>query len=156
MIKRKMIAEAIKIILETGRMQINQEGRDRIANVLYGKTDTIKNIRLRNVLDTKPVRDEIAMGVTYYLAKEGIGDNTIVKLIKQAMGKAKSTKDYLDVVRMLCDLQNSDKINVRTTKKIDLVELQKGIEGKATITEVTNAKKDRTEIEIISEEKIPA
>lgn len=136
----KLVSEATAIILEKGNKTFGYEDYRRINLALYGKSDKIKSLRIRGELMQSDVKKDIAKNLRYYLTKEKLGNETIVKELKKAITSAKTTTDHLNIIKTIKDLENDGKTNVVQTKKVDFRAIRDGIEGTETVTETIKGK----------------
>ena len=136
----QIIAEATKVILSKNSKKLSNKDIDAICLKIYKVTNRIKHIRVRNMINSPAIKDQINNKLLQYYIDKGIQPiEKVGDLTEKAEKAAKTTSDYMRVADHYKEIaQISDTTTARQTEIVNYNELMQPV-SKTVKREITQS-----------------
>jgi len=146
---QRLIAEAAKKIVTKQTKILSNKDYSEISQEVYNKSDKISTIRVKRQLSQEITKRDVNEAIRTVLLQNKFDENKILELIKKAETSAKSTKDYLDVIKEMKDIliPASPKVSIQETRSHNYSEYRENKPSKITQTiKVETSQKDNNDV----------
>jgi hypothetical protein len=115
---KRLIAETVKIILKNNTELLSNNDIKQISLKVYNKYDKLKHLRVRNQLNSLPVKQDINAELQRILTDKGIKPLLkSVELIEKGETVAKTTSDYVQLSKMYKEFAQIEPIKATETRE---------------------------------------
>lgn len=146
---QKLIAEIAQRIVKNDTKILKDKDYEEIALNLYGRTDKITKVRIKNMTNTEIARKDINETIRAVLLKNKFDEDKILDLIKKAENSAKSTKDYLDIIKEMKDIliPAAPKVTIQEQRSYNYSDYRDNKPAKTTQSvKITTSQKDNNDV----------
>lgn len=146
---QKLIAETAKKIIEKDDKRLSIKDYKEIGLKAYGDCNNIRATRIKRVMSQDIAKRDVNEAIRTVLLQNKFDEEKILDLIQKAEKSAKSTKDYLDIIKEMKDIliPASPKVSIQETRSHNYSDYRDNKPSKITQTiKVETSQKDNNDV----------